>query len=107
VGELQQDPMLGIHDPGLHRGEPEKRRVESAGPIQDRRSLHVARVAEIGRGHAGLEDLLIRQRRDRLDARGQVVPELADVACAGKRQDMPTIAISNSLFIGVTRAAPG
>ena len=101
VRQFQQDAVLRIHGPGFHRREAEKRCIEIARLLQYRRGLHVVRIAQVRRGHAGLQDLLIRKPGDRLHAFGEIAPELVDVRAPGKRQDIPTIAISNSLFIGV------
>ena len=82
--ELQQQAMLRIHGPRLHRREAEERGVEVAGRIEHGRRLHVAAVRQLRAAHPGLKNLLVRQARDRLDAVGQIAPELVESSCAGK-----------------------
>src|SRR5207253_7456365 len=66
----------------FHRREAEESCVKTARLLQDRRGFYVARVAEIGWRHARFQDLLIGKPSNRLDACGQVTPELVDVARA-------------------------
>src|SRR5438046_4944381 len=82
IGQFQQEPVLWIHRLGFHRREAEESCVKTARLLQDRRGFYVARVAEIGWRHARFQDLLIGKPSNRLDACGQVTPELVDVARA-------------------------
>src|SRR5256886_12755863 len=89
IGQFQQEPVLWIHRLGFRRREAEESCVKTARLLQDRRGFYVARVAEIGWRHARFQDLLIGKPSNRLDACGQVTPELVDVARAWEATGHP------------------
>jgi hypothetical protein len=80
VGELEQDPVLRVHAPGFERREPEEPGIEVARLIEDRRRPDIPRLAQVGGGHAGRQELVLRKAGDRFDPVGEVAPERVEGA---------------------------
>src|SRR5205823_6588912 len=89
VRQLQQNAVLWIHGPGFQRRETEKPCVKMARLLQDWRRLHIARMAQVSCRHARFQDLLVCKPGNRLNALGQVMPELVEVARAWKTAGHP------------------
>ena len=81
---FEEHAVLRIDEIGLAGRVAEERRREQIGVRQHRARVDVVRVAEHPRIHAARRQLVGRERAHRLDAAAQVLPELADVAGAGK-----------------------
>jgi len=78
----QEVAVLGVHDAGFLRGEPEEVGVEVEHPVERAGRLHVAGAAHLLAGDAGIEQLVVSQVADALDPVAQIVPVLAGVARA-------------------------
>ena len=81
---LEKMPMLRIHDGCISRAEAEEGCIEHGDVVEQRGSLDVVRVGQLLWRRAGGEQFRIGAVADGLDAIAQVLPELGDVAGAGK-----------------------
>ncbi|HZP71188.1 MAG TPA: hypothetical protein VFB29_14700 [Pseudolabrys sp.] len=81
---LKEQAMLRIHHCCVFGGVAEERRIEHLDVPQHRRSLHVIRVRDQGRVNSRRDELLIRKKRDGLDALTEILPVLLGRACSGK-----------------------
>ena len=83
-GTFEKDAVLRVGQLGVARGEAEKRGVEFVGIGQRAAGANVVRVCDGGGIEAGGEQFLVGETGDRLGAGAQVLPQLADIARAGK-----------------------
>jgi len=83
-GDLEKQPLLGVHKPGLARRITEKRRVEPVEIRKDRRGPDIMRIGDESRIDASGQQFFFGKTRYRLDAADQIVPEYICVSSAGK-----------------------
>ena len=83
-GELQEDPVLRVHDLRLAGVDAEEGGVETGVAVELRNRRHPRRIAQDLRADAELGELASLQVPDRFDPVPQVAPQRADVAGAGK-----------------------
>ncbi len=81
-GHLEEDPVLGVEEFGLAGAVAEEAGVEAVGVRQDALGPDVARVAQLGRVDARLQELLVGEGGYGLPALLEVPPEGVDVRCA-------------------------
>ena len=85
-GGLEQDPVLGVHQPDLAGRHTEERRVEPRHIVDEARA---AGHDLAGRAWLGVEELVdvptvLGHLRDRVAAFAQNIPELVGIRCPGK-----------------------
>ena len=86
-GGLEEEALVGVHQGRIARAEPEERRVEVLDALEHPAGLHVRRVRERLRAHAGRRQLLVGEMRDRLRAVADDAPVRVEVGRAGKAAD--------------------
>src|SRR5215472_2819981 len=76
--DFEEETLLGIEELRLARRVAEEGRVEAVDVAEGRRRPHVARAREQRGIRPRSEQLRLREEADRLDAAGEIAPELAD-----------------------------
>jgi hypothetical protein len=82
---LEEDALLGVHDLGFLRRDAKECRVKPFRAFDHAARGHVGGIgAELGGIEAGCGQLGVRELRNGLFARENILPKLGDIPCSGK-----------------------
>ncbi|MCY1014108.1 hypothetical protein OV079_53055 [Nannocystis pusilla] len=104
-GDLEQDALLRIDEPGLARAVAEEGGVEAHRVGHDADRGDEPRVLNEGRIDAGGLQLLAGEERDQLAPGHESLPQSVDAGGPGNRPAMPTMAIARDSVVRVAGGA--
>jgi hypothetical protein len=81
--------VLRIHELGFPQRIAEKACVELVEAFEDRSSLHIGWIRNDIGADTGIAELCVGEKRDRLDAIAQIIPECIGISRAGETASHP------------------